>query len=577
MRDWTISFEVNTADSDGDGLTDLEETEIYGTDPANPDSDGDGLTDGYEITTSFTDPNNVDTDGDTLSDYDENNKERSFQMSSHLGYCGNGYSKKFPNKDNDADYSLTVYKPFRDRNDVLKVLVDGPNEKTDFEKPEGYPKEQGRCLLVKAKKVDGKDQYAAVAGLICRDYAAYGVVKADYIPSDWIEKLHWQEKTLLTEKDLKDLSECWNEFYYMCYLFGQKRKIVPDDNPENGISNAAKEYNDKPLDDVPNDNPDKGYIGKDRETHRLHPYKGDGLTHYEEYRGFLIMTNKWDRVGCPVKPAQGTEDDYEKGLVHIRTDPKKKDLFIVIKGLKSIGLAHKLTDYSINMYLVNTSTLKETRNIWKRFVVNRCNRADPPTSGKRKSGLDKGVRHIVWPQRAVCLLKGRTGKSAEAWEKKSSNAHPFAGREGGVGEYCVDKNEKLKWTSEKRHQEDGPLYFHPNCVTLVLIADHNLWGLRSGITSNEEKEKWRKYAKDNRKENLPTHIGRHWIGHEFGHAIHLTPKDESATDVMSKIDLQPKNKIEETFENILKGNTQTDTLNYDQSIRTLKLHDYPKR
>jgi len=36
-------------DSDGDGLTDEEETDVYGTDPYNSDSDGDGVNDGTEI------------------------------------------------------------------------------------------------------------------------------------------------------------------------------------------------------------------------------------------------------------------------------------------------------------------------------------------------------------------------------------------------------------------------------------------------------------------------------------------------------------------------------------------------
>jgi len=62
------------ADSDGDGLTDLEEIMIYHTDPNNPDSDGDGLSDGDEVRSYNTDPNNADTDGDGLSDGDEVHK-----------------------------------------------------------------------------------------------------------------------------------------------------------------------------------------------------------------------------------------------------------------------------------------------------------------------------------------------------------------------------------------------------------------------------------------------------------------------------------------------------------------------
>ncbi|GEM_PF-403606 len=60
-------------DSDGDGLTDIEEEDIYKTDPNNPDTDGDGLMDGKEINSYKTDPNNPDTDGDSLKDGEEVN------------------------------------------------------------------------------------------------------------------------------------------------------------------------------------------------------------------------------------------------------------------------------------------------------------------------------------------------------------------------------------------------------------------------------------------------------------------------------------------------------------------------
>ena len=78
-------------DSDGDGITDSNETLVYFTDPNNPDTDSDGLSDyeeiftfgtnatdadtdddflldGVEINVNYTDPFNNDTDSDGLSD-----------------------------------------------------------------------------------------------------------------------------------------------------------------------------------------------------------------------------------------------------------------------------------------------------------------------------------------------------------------------------------------------------------------------------------------------------------------------------------------------------------------------------
>lgn len=57
-------------DTDGDGLTDYDEVRKYKTSPINPDTDGDGLTDGEEIARK-SDPLNPDTDGDGLTDGDE--------------------------------------------------------------------------------------------------------------------------------------------------------------------------------------------------------------------------------------------------------------------------------------------------------------------------------------------------------------------------------------------------------------------------------------------------------------------------------------------------------------------------
>jgi len=61
----------STQDTDGDGLTDADEVNIYGTDPLASDTDDDGLTDGNEVNIYGTDPLDSDTDGDDLTDGDE--------------------------------------------------------------------------------------------------------------------------------------------------------------------------------------------------------------------------------------------------------------------------------------------------------------------------------------------------------------------------------------------------------------------------------------------------------------------------------------------------------------------------
>lgn len=67
---WVLGLEAVVADrdSDGDGLNDADETDVYGTDPANADTDGDGLIDGDEVLTDGTDPLNPDTDNGGVDD-----------------------------------------------------------------------------------------------------------------------------------------------------------------------------------------------------------------------------------------------------------------------------------------------------------------------------------------------------------------------------------------------------------------------------------------------------------------------------------------------------------------------------
>jgi hypothetical protein len=58
-------FIDTTTDTDGDGLTDYEENEIYGTDPGDPDTDEGGITD-YEEVMAGNDPLDASDEGDDL-------------------------------------------------------------------------------------------------------------------------------------------------------------------------------------------------------------------------------------------------------------------------------------------------------------------------------------------------------------------------------------------------------------------------------------------------------------------------------------------------------------------------------
>jgi hypothetical protein len=51
-----LGLDPRNPDTDGDGVADGDEPNLYGTDPLNEDTDGDGLSDGEELFGIYTDP-----------------------------------------------------------------------------------------------------------------------------------------------------------------------------------------------------------------------------------------------------------------------------------------------------------------------------------------------------------------------------------------------------------------------------------------------------------------------------------------------------------------------------------------
>ena len=138
------------ADSDDDGLSDYDEVMVYGTDPLVIDSDTDGLTDAAEVLSTFTDPLDSDTDDDGLSDGAEVNYWSSDPLvydpddDSDLFYHFNDCNDTNPNvnpgrpellngiDDNCDDYIDEGYN-FTDRdNDGLKDWIEYHVHGTDY-------------------------------------------------------------------------------------------------------------------------------------------------------------------------------------------------------------------------------------------------------------------------------------------------------------------------------------------------------------------------------------------------------------------------------------------------------------
>ncbi|CAA6812809.1 MAG: internalin, putative [uncultured Sulfurovum sp.] len=109
----TYDTNVANPDTDGDGLLDGEEINTYDTNVTNPDTDGDGLLDGEEINTYDTNVTNPDTDGDGLVDGEEINTYDTNATNSDTDGDGlldgeeiNTYDTNATNSDTDGDSLL---------------------------------------------------------------------------------------------------------------------------------------------------------------------------------------------------------------------------------------------------------------------------------------------------------------------------------------------------------------------------------------------------------------------------------------------------------------------------------------
>ena len=97
-------------DSDGDGIMDDDELNIYGTNPARADSDGDGIDDGKEIHIYDTNATNPDSDGDCLLD--------SFEIFN--------YETNATNPDTDGDSVADGIEIYSYGSDINKTCLTSP-------------------------------------------------------------------------------------------------------------------------------------------------------------------------------------------------------------------------------------------------------------------------------------------------------------------------------------------------------------------------------------------------------------------------------------------------------------------
>ena len=158
-----FSLQTNTnvvfTDSDGDGLPDVSETNIYHTDSHNPDTDGDGISDGAEVAAG-TDPlvvNVIDADHDGILDNVDNCPATANADQADLDHDGVGDAC---DPDIDGDGYLNAADAFpTDSHEWADTDHDGVGDNTD-----AFPTDPTEQVDTDLDRVgDHKDNCVAVA------------------------------------------------------------------------------------------------------------------------------------------------------------------------------------------------------------------------------------------------------------------------------------------------------------------------------------------------------------------------------------------------------------------------------
>ena len=146
-------------DSDSDGIVDIEEIKVYGTDPYNADTDSDGLSDYDEINVYGTNPTRNDTDEDTLSDGFEIQHGLNPNKASTDGVTNDG-KVIIDQTISDDGISLTL----RDKSNLAKPNISGKTfgelaDNVFLSKGTDSAFDDMRSVIGRAVYVDGSNEY----------------------------------------------------------------------------------------------------------------------------------------------------------------------------------------------------------------------------------------------------------------------------------------------------------------------------------------------------------------------------------------------------------------------------------
>jgi outer membrane protein OmpA-like peptidoglycan-associated protein/opacity protein-like surface antigen len=251
-------YKINplNADTDGDGIKDGEEVKNYSTNPNLPDSDADGLNDGIEVITHKTNPIKADSDDDGLKENDEISKYKTNPLKSDTDGEGLSDGEEISKYKTDPLKIDTDSDGLYDGEEVLKHKTDPLKKDTDDGTVDDLTE-----LTRGTNPLDPNDDVVKIGVPIVLEGVTFETGKTDITPESG-QILRSALKTLTTypeiQVEISGHSDNVGNKKSNTRLSQQRAESVRDWLIERGINPArivAKGYGpDSPI--VPNDTPE---------------------------------------------------------------------------------------------------------------------------------------------------------------------------------------------------------------------------------------------------------------------------------------------------------------------------------